>query len=129
MPWEDIQCGSNQSHRRPRKLQLRSVLVGPSYCFQFLTYALGRYSMWQQSIPSETQKAAIALCSCRSIILLPILDIRLGKISNVAAINRIGDPESCNCALFLLVHLNLNLSEMKNNIFNHNLTTNRMFFT
>ena len=64
-----------------------------------------------------------------SIILLPILDIRLGKITNAAAINPIGDPESCNCTLFLLVNLNLNLSEMKNNIFNHNLTTNRMFFT
>ena len=30
MPWEDIQCSSNQSHWRPRKLQLRSVLVGSS---------------------------------------------------------------------------------------------------
>ena len=64
-----------------------------------------------------------------SIILPPILDICLGKITNATAINPIRDPESCNCALFLLVDLNLNLSEMKNNIFNHNLTTNTMFFT
>ena len=59
-----------------------------------------------------------------SIILLPILDIHLGKITNAAAINPIGDPESCNSALFWLVNLNRNLSETKNNIFNHNLTTN-----